>query len=99
MKHRIVILLIAELVIAYVVFAPTCIKSRDRSRAFMAWHDNPTAETTAEWHRQLRIGEMETLEISTAIFGMMAVPTLIAAWGWSRKRPDRKGFGDGAKVA
>jgi hypothetical protein len=99
MKHRLVILLIVELVIAYVGFAPTCIKSRDRSRAFMAWHDNPTAETTAEWHRQLRIDEMQTLEISTAIFGVMAGPTLMAAWVWSRKRPDRKGFGEGAKVA
>lgn len=76
MKRRIIILLIAELFIAYFVLAPACILRRDHVRAFAAWRDNPTPTTQTELERQKRITTFYSLGFSAVAFGVMAGATL-----------------------
>jgi hypothetical protein len=93
MKKLLVILLIAELLIAYFVLAPTCILRHDQVRAFRAWHDNPTPETRAELERQHWITELDSIGFSAVVFGVMAAATLFAARIWKRRHsahPDLK---------
>ena len=93
MKKLIAILLIAELLIAYFVLAPTCILRQEQVRAFGAWHDNPTPETKAELDRQHRITEVYGLGFSLVVFGVMAGATLFAVRILRRKhqvQPDLK---------
>ncbi len=78
MKRPIIILLAAELFIAYFVFAPTCILRRDAARSFAAWRDNPTLATQAECDRQQWITALHSLGFSAAVFGVMAGATLLA---------------------
>jgi hypothetical protein len=85
MKKLVAILLVAELLVAYFVLAPTCILRHDQVRAFAAWHDNPTPETKAEWDRQKRITELQSLGFSVVVFGVMAGATLFAARVWRQR--------------
>ena len=79
MKLFIIILLAAELFIAYFVLAPTCILRRDHVRAFAAWHDNPTPTTQAELDRQKRITTLFSVGFCAVAFGIMAGVTLLGA--------------------
>ena len=99
MKKLIALLLVAELLIAYFVLAPTCILRRDQVRAFAAWHDNPTLETRAEIDRQKRITELQSLGFSAVVFGVMAGATLFAARMWRRQRPAYRGTSDETPTA
>jgi hypothetical protein len=84
MKKLIIVLLAAEFVIAYLVVGSGCILRQAEVRAFAAWHDNPTPATRAEFDRQKRITEIESLTISGMLFCGMAGVTLVAARAWSR---------------
>jgi hypothetical protein len=86
-KKFVAILLVAELFIAYFVLAPTCILRHDQVQAFAAWHDNPTSETRAEWDRQKRITELQSLGFSAVVFGVIAGATLFAARIWRQRHP------------
>jgi hypothetical protein len=97
-KKFIAILLVAELFIAYFVLAPTCILRHDQVRAFAAWHDNPTPETKAEWDRQKRITELQSLEFSGFVFFVMAGGTLLAAHLWRRQHPLHSDLRDETRV-
>jgi hypothetical protein len=79
MKKLVTVVLVAELLIAYFVLAPTCIRRHDQVRAFGDWHGNPTPETRAELDRQKRITELYGLGFSAVVFGVMAGATLFAA--------------------
>ena len=79
MKRLIIILLVAELFIAYFVLAPACILRRDHVRAFAAWRDNPTPTTQAELDREKRITTLHSLGFSAVAFGVMAGVTLLGA--------------------
>ena len=79
MKRLIIILLVAELFIAYFVLAPACILRRDHVRAFAAWRDNPTPTTQGELNRQKRITTLHSLGFTAMAFGVMAGATLLGA--------------------
>ena len=99
MKKLVAILLVAELLIAYFVLAPVCIRRHDQLRAFRAWHDNPTSGTRAEWDRQERITELYSVGFSTALFGVMACATLFGARIWRQRHSAHPGLRDEAPVA
>jgi hypothetical protein len=87
MKKLVAILLVAELLVAYFVLAPTCILRHEQVRAFGAWHDNPTADTRAELDRQIRITELYSLGFSAVAFGVMAGATLFTVRVWRQRHP------------
>jgi hypothetical protein len=58
MKKLIIVLLVAELVIAYLTAGGGCILRQAEVRAFAAWHEHPTPETRAEFDKQKRISEL-----------------------------------------
>jgi len=87
MKTFIVSILILELLLAYFIFAPTCILRREYQDAFSAYIHNPTPETRAEMNRQGRISGLFGLGFVAVIFCLMAAPTLATAWVWRRRHP------------
>ena len=87
---RLIILLVAELFIAYFVLAPACILRRDHVRAFAAWRDNPTPTTQAELDQQKRITLLLSLGFSTVVFGAMAGITLFSARAFGRRPSSRE---------
>jgi hypothetical protein len=93
------ILLVVELLIAFVVLAPTCTRSREMTRAWAAWYKHPTAETRAEFDRQRRITGLHSLGFSAITFAVMAGPTLLIAWRWRRQHPLRPDLRDETRVA
>lgn len=77
MKKPILIALIAELLIAYFLSASSvCVRPHETGSAWMAWHDNPTPATQAEFDKQKRINTCWDLGFSTFFFVLMAGPTL-----------------------
>jgi hypothetical protein len=86
LRKLITILLILELLVAYFVVAPS-VHRREHTRAFVAWHDNPTLETRAELDRQSRINQFYSVGFSGVVFLIMAVTTLFAAHRWRLKHP------------
>ena len=99
MKKLIIILLIVELVVAYLAAGAGCILRQAEVRAFAAWHDNPTPETRAEFDRQKRISELESLGLSGVLFSGMAGATLFVVRIWSRKHKIQQDFRDETPVA
>ena len=81
----IIILLLAEMFIAYVLFAPLCIQRIEYVHAFRAWRDNPTATTEAELDRQGLINTLYSLGTSTVAFGVMAGVTLVGVRIFKRR--------------
>ena len=79
MKKLVAMLLVAEMLVAYFVLAPTCLLRHEQVRALGAWQDRRTPQTRAELDKQNRITELYSLGFSVVVFGMMAGPTLFGA--------------------
>lgn len=79
MKKSILILLIAELGIAYfLLLSSGRLHRKEEARAFMEWHNHPTPETRADFDRQKHRAELEELGLVAILFFGMAGATL--AW-------------------
>ena len=98
-KTFVAILLVAELLFAYFVLAPTCILRREQVRAYAAWQDHPTVETRAELDRQHRITQLYFLGFSAVVFAVMAGPTLLLARRWIRRHPVHSDLSDETRMS
>lgn len=84
MKTRLAVYLGIELVVAAAIGGGACLLRREEVNAHRAWHDSPTVETKAELKRQRDITQSQQFKLIAAIFGFMAVPTVLFIVGVSQ---------------
>lgn len=77
MKTRLAIYLGIELILAVVIGGGVCLLRRDEVNARRAWRDSPTAEAKAELERQRAITRGQQFKLMAALFGLMALPTVL----------------------
>ena len=87
MKKFLFLWLVAEFLVAYFLVSSGCFLRGAQVHAYAAWRDHPTPETTAEFDRQKRITEFQTVVIAAVLFCGIAAPTLLIARAWRRGHP------------
>lgn len=86
MKTRLAVYLGIELILAVVIGGGVCLLRRDEVNARRAWRDSPTVETKAELERQRGITRSQQFKLMAALFGVMALPTVMLIVRASRPR-------------
>jgi hypothetical protein len=76
MKTRLLIWLSIELAVASLLSASVCILRRAETRAYFAWHDNPTATTRAELDKERAITFRHHVVLGVALWSGMAAVTV-----------------------
>ena len=84
MKNLLLLLLVAEFLVAYFLVRSGCFLRLDQVHAYAAWRDHPSPETTAEFDRQKRITEFQTVVLAVVLFCGIAGPTILVARAWRR---------------
>ena len=79
--------LFVELLVATSLSVSTCILRHDHTKAWSAWHNNPTPETRRELDRQGTLDNWSHVTFALTLFGAMAVVTVpvivvVTRHGW-----------------
>ena len=85
MKAFAIVVLLAELLVAYFLLAPECVYRTQQRVAFAVWLQKKTPEAKAEYERQCHISEWYRVGASAAAFSLMAVPTVLVARARARR--------------
>jgi hypothetical protein len=69
-----------ELVLAVALGQIGTLRRHELDRAWLEWHQRPTAETREALERQKRIAEVQRVGISAVVFVVLAGATIFVFW-------------------